>query len=358
MQETRALSLMLCADTSPVLALGEIPPDVDAVFSRIRAADYALADVEIPLTLRGQPVQKLLNIRAHPDRARDVARMGIRLATLANNHAVDYGWDGLQDTMAALQAAGVATTGAGENSTQAEALHLSEVGGVRIGTLALSCLTPTGMSAAADRAGIAALHVRTAYEVDPWYQMEEPGDPSVVRVRTSLHDHELAMLRDRVRRASRSCDLLIATVHWGFGSTELLADYQPVLAHFLIDEGVHLVHGHHPHALQPLELYKGRHIVYSANVLVGQQVFLDASAQVHSLWAAMSPNGFLTHVLMHQDGNCKVRLLPTRLGEDRLPRFLEAAEVQRIADHLSAISVRFGTRMMVVNNQIEVLPLA
>jgi poly-gamma-glutamate synthesis protein (capsule biosynthesis protein) len=280
--------------------------------------------------------------------------MGIRLATLANNHAVDFGWDGLQDTIHALREAGVETIGAGANAQEAWALHLNQVGSLRVGTLAMSCLTPAGMSAAADRAGIAALHVRTAYEVDPWYQAEEPGDPSVVRVRTSLMDHELSALRDRVRQARRSCDFLIATVHWGFGSSAQLADYQPALAHFLVDEGVDFVHGHHPHALQPLESYKGRHIVYSANVLVGQQVFLDASEQVHSLWAAMSPFGFLTEASMHQDGQCEVKLLPIRLGKDRLPRFLDATETQRIADHLREISAPFGTTMVVKNNAIEV----
>ena len=64
--------------------------------------------------------------------------------------------------------------------------------GRRVGIIAFSCLTPTGMAAAPDRPGISALHVETAYEIDPWYQMEEPGDPSVVRIRTRVRDADLA----------------------------------------------------------------------------------------------------------------------------------------------------------------------
>ena len=352
--ERRPVSIVLCADTSPTQPFGSLSPGVDAVFDVVRNADFALANVEIPLTVRGAPVHKLLNIRADPERAKDLAAAGIGLAALANNHAVDYGWEGLQDTVQALNTAGIRTVGVGANHGLARAPVFTQVNGLRIGTVAFSCLTPTGMGAGADRPGISALHVRTAYEIDPWYQMEEPGDPGVVKIRTRLGDEELAALRTDVQAARQQCDLLIASVHWGFGATHERAEYQTQLAHELVDAGADVVHGHHPHALQPIEFYRGRLVIYSANVFIGQQVLLPASEFVHKLWAQMSPLGFLTCIHWHHGGAFEVRLRPTRLDADRLPRFAQGQDLDQVAAVLSEISP--GTCVGVEGDALVVRP--
>ena len=72
----------------------------------------------------------------------------------------------------------------------------------------------------------------------------------------------------------------------------------------------------------------------------------------------MSPLGFLTQVTVHQGGHVGVRLLPLRLGDDRLPRFLAEAEVRHVSDHLAQISAGFAIKTVVDNNEIEVHSLA
>ena len=69
------------------------------------------------------------------------------------------------------------------------------------------------------------------------YQMEEPGDPSVIRVRTEVAGDDLTFATGAVKAAKAACDVLAVTIHWGFGSGEELAEYQLPLARALVAAG-------------------------------------------------------------------------------------------------------------------------
>jgi poly-gamma-glutamate synthesis protein (capsule biosynthesis protein) len=213
---------------------------------------------------------------------------------------------------------------------------------MRVGVIAFSCLTPTGMSAADDRPGLSPIHVRTAYEVDPWYQMEEPGDPSVLRVRTEVMAEDLDYATAAVRAAKAECGFLVVTVHWGFGSGEALAEYQLPLARALIDAGADVIHGHHPHAIHGIGFHAGRPIFFSAGTFIGQQVFLDASPQVQALWAAMSPDGYLACLRIADGRIDTIALLPTTLEAARLPVRAAGEVSDRIFERLARLSAPLG----------------
>lgn len=348
--------IALCADTLPVRPLAGLSARNQAVFAALRGCDFSLGNFEMPITERGEPLQKLLNIRAPLSVAEGLDQLGLKAVTLANNHAPDYGWAGIADTQAALASQGILTLGTGANASEAAEPLFVEVNGLRIGMVAFSCLTPTGAGAAEDRPGISALHVQTAYEVDPWYQMEEPGDPACVTIRTRLRAADLARATEAMRAARAQCDLLIATLHWGFGSTEALAEYQQPLAHALIEAGADIVHGHHPHAVQAVGFHQGKAIVYSANVLVGQQVYLDASEQVHALWAGMSRDGFITRLHVQGKRIERIELLPTTLDAQRLPEFAQAADFERIAQRVARLSAAHGAHTEVADGRLLLRP--
>src|ERR1700687_4715639 len=69
----------------------------------MRAADLRFANFEMPLSTRGQPLEKLAAIRAAPEIAVDVEEVGLDIVSLANNHAFDYGPEALADTISALE---------------------------------------------------------------------------------------------------------------------------------------------------------------------------------------------------------------------------------------------------------------
>jgi poly-gamma-glutamate capsule biosynthesis protein CapA/YwtB (metallophosphatase superfamily) len=353
-----AVEIVLSGDILPTRPLREPPAATAAIFAQVRAADLAIGNLEMPLSDRGTRVQKLLNIRAPAALAAGVPVLGFDVLTLANNHAVDYGWEALADTRDGLEASGLAVVGVGETRAIAARPVIRDAGGLRVGVVAFSCLTPTGMSAAADRPGLSPIHVRTAYEVDPWYQMEEPGDPSALRVRTEVDADDLAFATEAVRRARAACDVLVVTIHWGFGSGEALADYQAPLARALIDAGADIVHGHHPHAIHGIGFYGGKPIFFSAGTFIGQQVFLEASPAVLALWAAMSPDGSLARLQLEGTTIVRIALVPTTLDDQRLPVRAEAAIADRIFERLGRLSGPLGAAVERVDGEIIVRPAA
>lgn len=336
------LTLVLGGDILPTRRLVDPPASAKRVYDRVRAADFAVANFEMPLTREGTPIQKLLNIRADPDIAADAPSLGFAALTLANNHAVDYGWPALEATGSLLRGQGLTVIGAGSTRDEAAALSLHEAAGRRVGVIAFSCLTPTGMSAGPDRPGISPLHIETAYEIDPWYQMEEPGDPSAVTIRTRVRRDDQLWAEDLVRKARGDCDLLIVTMHWGFGSGETLAEYQEPLGRALIDAGADVIHGHHPHAVHPVGFHRGKPILFGLGTFIGQQIFLPAPANVQALWAGMSPDGVLAELRFEEGLSPKVALLPTTLDADRLPVLGEGDVFDRIAERLARLSAPYG----------------
>jgi poly-gamma-glutamate synthesis protein (capsule biosynthesis protein) len=319
-----------------------VPASAKEIFGILEGMDYAVGNFEMPLTDRGNAVEKLLNIRAHPAIGGSLSVLGLNLVSVANNHSVDYGWEGLAQTVEVLRASGLRVVGAGRNINEAQEPEVAVVKGKKIGVIAFSCLLPTGMAASSHRPGISPIHVNTSYEVDPYYQMEEPGDISVVRVRTQARDSDLSVATSAITTLKKHCDVVIVTIHWGFGSGDDLAEYQMPLARRLIDGGADIIHGHHPHAIHAISFYKGKPILFSLGTLVGQQVFLDASPAIKTLWAGMSPDGYVAAITVLDRDRMTIELTPTTLDADRLPIIAKGAVFNRIQERLSRLSAPHG----------------
>jgi poly-gamma-glutamate capsule biosynthesis protein CapA/YwtB (metallophosphatase superfamily) len=258
----------------------------DGIDPRLHAllagAEISFANLEIPLTLRGAPQEKAVVHRGHPDRAADLRALGIDVATLANNHMLDYGADGLSDTLAGLQASGVAAVGAGLSTTEALRPHLADTDSGRVAFLGLCATLPPGFAAADQRPGVAPLRVLQQVSVDTSLFAEQPGMAPYVH--TAVHVPDLEAACEAVARAAREADVVVVGVHWGVplgyapATYGLLAEYQQPCGRALVDAGARLVIGHHPHVVHPLEVYGGGLIAYS----VGNFLF-------HS-WTSLAPS--------------------------------------------------------------------
>lgn len=337
------VTLALTGDILPTRELSPVPESAQKVFSIIEGADFAVGNFEMPLTDKGNAVEKLLNIKAHPKIGDSLSTLNLDLVTVANNHSVDYGWEGLSQTIETLRRTGLGVVGAGKNIREAQEPHIASITSNTVGVIAFSCLLPTGMAASVDRPGISPIHVHTSYEIDPYYQMEEPGDISVVRVRTQARSSDLAAAEQSIKALKKRCDIVVVTIHWGFGSGEDLAEYQLPLAQALIDAGADVIHGHHPHAIHAISFYKGKPILCSLGTLIGQQIFLDASPVVKTLWAGMSPDGYVALISFSGSRDIPVKLIPTTLDSDRLPVIATGNDFERIRSRLSKLSSPLGT---------------
>jgi poly-gamma-glutamate synthesis protein (capsule biosynthesis protein) len=338
---------------------GPISPTFDDVLAITGAADVVFANYEMPLSTRGQPMEKLANIRADPMIAPDIGRLGLDVVSIANNHMMDYGPEALADTIASLDAQGIAHVGAGPTIARAVEPVTVEVRGRKIGFLAFTCLVAPGAAATDSGPGVAPIHVQSAYEINPYWQAEEPGEPSMVTIRTFADAAEQAFAEERVRALRQEVDVLCLSLHWGYGGlSSRIADYQRPLGHAMIDAGADIILGNHVHAVQGVEWYRGKAILYSPGTFVGRQLPPESEGGeitdlVRSLLADMSPDGFLTVVEFDDAGRYDLRLVPTSLDGNGLPVIAAGDVLDRVAQRVIEWSGKLGARVELVEGELR-----
>jgi poly-gamma-glutamate capsule biosynthesis protein CapA/YwtB (metallophosphatase superfamily) len=201
-------------------------------------ADLTVVNHEGALTAEGRglagiPQRTQLWMRADPESAAALAASGVRLVSLANNHALDYGLDGLAETLATLDAHGIAHCGAGPTEAEARQPRVLTIGGIRVGFL--SCIQRYDM-----------------YE--SWlYADGSHGGCNLLRAR--------AVRRD-LPRLTETADVGIMLVHWGRNYRDV-TPAQERWAPRLAAAGADLVIGHHPHIAQRVEILDGCPVLYS-----------------------------------------------------------------------------------------------
>ncbi|HEX5146034.1 MAG TPA: CapA family protein, partial [Conexibacter sp.] len=278
----------------------------------------------------------------------DVAAMGFDVVGLANNQTLNYGLDGLAQTIELLGAHGVRHVGAGADAEAAWAPELVSGGGVRAALLACTCVAPPEWAATETRGGLAALRVRTAYEVDARWEREEPG--VAPRVRTWIEDDELARARDAVARAAAQADAVLVAVHWGVGASAARADYQEQLAGVLVAAGATCVLGGHPPAPQGLALRDGALVSYGQGTFVRQQ---PRAPELAALYAAMPRAGALLRLRLAPDGGAAAALLPALLGERERAGLAAGREAAAVLDEILARSDLGGAAPEVRDGALE-----
>lgn len=204
----------------------------ERIAPELKKADLTLVNLEAPLTARGSEFRdKKYRFRVNPVAATALKKAGITAVTLANNHSMDYGVQGLLDTLQQLDKAGIGHVGAGENLAAARKPVIYDLHGTKVALLGYSLTLPQEFWAAAKRAGTAPLMEKT--------------------------------IKEDISAARKQASIVVVAVHWGEEAKTRLRDYQPRLGRMMIDAGADAVIGHHPHILQGIERYKRGIIFYS-----------------------------------------------------------------------------------------------
>lgn len=244
-----------------LLLLGDLildEPEPDALFAPsaalLRSADVLIGQVEVPHSRRGSVQSTDVPARpSDPDNLSALQRIGLDVATLAGNHIADAGPEGIEDTIDALRALGIATAGAGRSLREA---HTAAVVG-NVGVLSYNCVGPRDGWARPSKAGCAYVEVLTHYELDH----ASPGGPP--RIFTFATPESLERLRADIDALQPQVDVVVVALHKGLGHVRAqLAQYERDVAHAAIDAGAHIVAGHHAHILRGLEVYRGRPIFH------------------------------------------------------------------------------------------------
>jgi poly-gamma-glutamate capsule biosynthesis protein CapA/YwtB (metallophosphatase superfamily) len=209
----------------------------------LHRADAVVVNLECPFTEQGVMIPKNFNFRARPELIEILKAGRIDVVTLANNHTMDYGVVGLQDTFRTLKEAGIAHFGAGMTLGQARRPAIVERQGLTIGFLgyyfqtAADMLEPRELFATKTQAGVAGCYV----------------DPRCIR----------QLVKEDVSALIPSVDAVIVYFHWGKEGSLTVQEYQIRLAHLCIDLGCKAVLGAHPHRFQGVEVYREAPIFYS-----------------------------------------------------------------------------------------------
>lgn len=228
-------------------AVAEHGPDYpfEAVRPILRRASIVLGNLEGPFARKARREPRNYSYRVNPELATSLTRGGINVVTLANNHLLDCGRAGVLETLDTLTLAGVAALGAGANEKAAHAPVIQQAGRWRIGLLGYYW------------------NRRCAATADL------PG---------SAMDHHAALEAD-IRGLRHQVDRVVVTFHWGIPYHREPSPEDRSKAHFAVDCGADAVVGHHPHIVQPLEIYRGCPILYS----VGNFAFGSGNSRAEGL---------------------------------------------------------------------------
>jgi poly-gamma-glutamate synthesis protein (capsule biosynthesis protein) len=298
------------------------------IFEVLKRADLVFANLETPLGREGYPREKMFAFMADPALARVVQSTGVDVVSLANNHMLDYGEQGLVQTLDALSRTGVPHVGAGRNIREASKPVFLEKNGVRIAFLGYAATLPLGAAASKDRPGIAPVHVTTSYEMDATLLQEQPGNPPIVR--TSVDAKDERRICGEIRKARKRADHVIVGIHWGVAFINRPQEYQQPLARKMIEAGASLIVGHHPHMRHHVERHKNGVILYS----LGDFVFHDRVDMT-------GESGMLATVALDKEKIRAVRLWPISVHEKLgLPTLGKESDAKLLLKEMKTLNPR------------------
>jgi poly-gamma-glutamate capsule biosynthesis protein CapA/YwtB (metallophosphatase superfamily) len=268
---------------------------LEPITSRLSAADLTVVNLETSIGTSGTPEPKRFTFQAPPVAFDALAAAGVDVVTMANNHGMDFGADGLSDTLAAIAAdPPVEVIGIGSNADEAFAPAVIDVRRTKVAVIgAHSADDPTADPTAHWAAGV-----------------DKPG---------------LAVAQDPIRlvqavkTAGKKADVVVVFMHWGIQGDRCPSQSQVATARALADAGADVVVGSHAHVIQGTGLLGETYVAYG----LGNLVWYNPNSE------SASTTGVLT-VTVDGGRAVKEKWAPARIRSDGLPRFAGGDDAARI----------------------------
>ena len=275
--------------------LGMINP-FGSIRNEIKNSAISIGNLECVVTDKGKPTGTGEVLRADPIAINYLKTFTI--LSLANNHVLDCGIDGMKDTLDALKRNGILTLGSGENYQQAIRPLIIESNSLRIAFISFV------YSFVQD--GIPFFST-----LQRMRQYDRPGPARYFR-RDVLN---------WIQKLKEETDYIIASIHWDKERIDYPAPPQRFLAEKLIDYGVNVIFGHHPHVVQGIQKYRNGLIFYSlGNFLFDPFIMKHARSTKYGLMVklSLSAESILGYRLIpiSTSENCRVRALRMESPEE------------------------------------------
>lgn len=248
-----------------------------------RTADITFANLESPLADKCPVTQQGMIFCGDARNVEGLIFAGIDIASLANNHAGNYGTKGVEQTINLLNQNNILVTGV-------NGLTIKEVKGIKFAFLGYNDISKT-----------------------------QPGISNV--------DEE--NIRNEIIAAKNQADIVIVTLHWGTEYKDQPDERQKYLGHLAIDAGADLIVGNHPHWIQPVEIYKGKLISYAHGNFVFDQ-----------MWSQKTKEGVIGKYIFYDKQLIDVEFMPVQIADYGQPFFLEGTQAQAILTEMKENSLK------------------
>lgn len=222
----------------------------------LQKADISIGLLENPIKADPSPCTGCMSFVGDEKNAKGLAEAGFDILSLAGNHAGDGGQSGYSETIKNFDAVGIKHAGTGNSDNAKLEPAIYELNGERIGVIAADTV-----------AGYYWNKGSSSYGTN-WFSREPNMGIDTARVQL------LPSIKENY-----NIDHLIVFMSWGIEYTSKATQFQKDLAHALIDNGVDLVMGSHPHWVQNIEFYKGVPIIYSLGNFLFDQNHTDPTRQ-------------------------------------------------------------------------------
>jgi poly-gamma-glutamate capsule biosynthesis protein CapA/YwtB (metallophosphatase superfamily) len=281
------------------------------------AVDFRIANLETAITSAETPwPDKEIHYRMHPANVGCLIAGGISACSLANNHVLDWGYDGLTETLQTLDAAGIAHAGAGGNLEEA--------------------MRPAILNARDNsRALLFSLGSTTSGIPEKW---KATGASPGVNLLDDLSENTAARVCDRIRAYHQPGDVIIASIHWGGNWGYQIPQEQIRFAHYLIERGVSIVHGHSSHHVKAIEVFKGHLILYGCGDFITDYEGIGGYEIFRGDLALM----YLIEVDSRTGQLISARLVPMQMRQFKLQR-VSTEDAKWLCRLLNELGGTFGT---------------
>jgi len=291
---------------------GEALPEL-----RRAEVDLRIINLETAITtVETHWLGKEIHYRMHPHNIDCLSVAGINGCALANNHVLDWGYEGLSETLRTLDAAGVKHAGAGSDAEDAAAPAVLNVPGKCRVLLFSFGSTTSGIPRQWDATSVC------------------PG----VNLLDDLSETTASRIAKGMRQFQRPGDLLVASIHWGGNWGYDIPPEQIAFAHRLIEEGFSIVHGHSSHHVKAIEVFKGRLILYGCGDFLTDYEGISDYEDFRNDLALM----YFVEIDSSSGHLLSARLVPTQMHRFRLER-TSAADARQLCNLMNTLGAPFGT---------------
>ena len=286
-------------------------------------SDFGFVNLESPLTTGGDPQGwKDVVIKGNPALAPAMAKSGINVVTMANNHAGDMGDSGLLDSIKYCEKNDIAVVGVGRNLKEAQA----------------GVVLKTHGDASADASADGTTRgAKTAFlgfsDVLPVGYPATSTSPG-----TSPGRADLNAVKKNIRAAAERADYVVVGWHWNFEYKRAPSYLESSEGKAAIDAGADLVIAHHPHLLDGVQAYHGGLIVYSLGNLVFSG-FSGETAQTVLVKAKVTPRSI------------DAQLIPVITSGSGVPTLAGGSTGLSILQRVKSMSAALGTTVTIKGNR-------